>query len=353
MDEALLLHQILKDLFQWTLENKRFNLASHWAELVASFQKICLREIPFKDLMEITKGWNPTRQFRLLEERSTRIRENQATIQAIEEQLNQTGPYLIPSGSQGVEQTRSPVASYHSGTNRSAQEPEIFLNNSRISNPTNQNITPTQTEHNVVTPESNLNSDKLWLPMSQFEVQTQEKIDDFKRLNKRSKRNAIIQEATIKAIQESCAQLSKASEEINKRMNQVFEEQHHCKRDRDFMYQDIKKLFNVYQNMKHKPQGHALDDPYHQGDIKLDVLLGNKERSPSQYQDGNDMSYYEKEALKQLPETSSWPKFSGTGEYDHIQLIDYIAGLFIDVPRIPDYWIITRLNIAFKGHASI
>ncbi|MBW0564506.1 hypothetical protein O181_104221 [Austropuccinia psidii MF-1] len=57
----------------------------HWAELGASCQKICLREIPFKDLMEITKGWNPTRQFILLEERATRIRENQYTFQAIEE----------------------------------------------------------------------------------------------------------------------------------------------------------------------------------------------------------------------------------------------------------------------------
>ncbi|MBW0491518.1 hypothetical protein O181_031233 [Austropuccinia psidii MF-1] len=65
------------------------------------------------------QGWNRTRQFRLLEERQTRIRENQATIQAIEEQLNQTGPTKIPSGSQGLEQTSSPVVSHHSGTSRS------------------------------------------------------------------------------------------------------------------------------------------------------------------------------------------------------------------------------------------
>ncbi|MBW0546203.1 hypothetical protein O181_085918 [Austropuccinia psidii MF-1] len=65
------------------------------------------------------------------------------------------------------------------------------------------------------------------------------------------------------------------------------------------------------------------------------------------------MSYSEKEALKQLPEASSWPKFSGTGEYDHLEVIDYIGGLFIDVPSIPDHWITARLNTAFKGHASI
>ncbi|MBW0489338.1 hypothetical protein O181_029053 [Austropuccinia psidii MF-1] len=36
-----------------------------------------------------------------------------------------------------------------------------------------------------------------------------------------------------------------------------------------------------------------------------------------------------------------------------MELIDYIDGLFIDVPSIPDYWITSRLNTAFKGHASI
>ncbi|MBW0463050.1 hypothetical protein O181_002765 [Austropuccinia psidii MF-1] len=50
---------------------------------------------------------------------SIRIRVNQATIQAIEKQLNQKGPTLIPSGSQGVDKIRSPVALHHSGTNRS------------------------------------------------------------------------------------------------------------------------------------------------------------------------------------------------------------------------------------------
>ncbi|MBW0566147.1 hypothetical protein O181_105862 [Austropuccinia psidii MF-1] len=119
IDQVLQLHQLLKDLFQWSMENKRFNLESHWAELGASFQKIFLKEINFKDLMVITKGWNPTRKFRLLEARAQRIRENQATIQAIEEQLTQTGPTQIPSGSQGAGQISSPVASHHSETSRS------------------------------------------------------------------------------------------------------------------------------------------------------------------------------------------------------------------------------------------
>ncbi|MBW0479119.1 hypothetical protein O181_018834 [Austropuccinia psidii MF-1] len=78
----------------------------------------------------------------------------------------------------------------------------------------------------------------------------------------------------------------------------------------------------------------------------------NKERSLSQYQDGYNMYYSEKEAFKQLPEASHWP-ISGAGEYDRMELIDYIDGLFIDIPSIQDYWITARLNTAFKGHAII
>ncbi|MBW0523749.1 hypothetical protein O181_063464 [Austropuccinia psidii MF-1] len=101
------------------MDNKRFNLASHCSELGASFKKICLKDIDFRDLMVITKDLNPTRQFRLLEVREKRIRENQATIQAIEEQLTQTGHTQIPSGSHGVGQTSSPVASNNTAASRS------------------------------------------------------------------------------------------------------------------------------------------------------------------------------------------------------------------------------------------
>ncbi|MBW0515136.1 hypothetical protein O181_054851 [Austropuccinia psidii MF-1] len=156
----------------------------------------------------------------------------------------------------------------------------------------------------------------------------------------------------VGTLQEGHAQKRKASEQTNKRLNQVFEKQHHCKRDRDFLDQDLNTLFNVYQNLKPQQQGHVLDNPYHQ-DIKPDSFLENNTSSPSQYQDGQNMSYSQKEALKQLPEASSWPKFSGTGENYYMELIYYIDGLFIDVTSIPDYWITARLNTAFKGHASI
>ncbi|MBW0582032.1 hypothetical protein O181_121747 [Austropuccinia psidii MF-1] len=343
------------------MDNKRFNLASHWAELGASCQRICLKEIELKDFMVITKGWNHTRKFILLEARANRIRENQATIQAKEEQLTQTGPTKITSGSQGEGQISSPVASHHSETNkiqgekqelfqskeervipndpevvgfgeRSAQEPEVVVNHSRISSPININITATQIENNAVSPESNLNRGALWLQMSQYAEQTQKQFEELEASPERMEELTASIDKIAKTLQEGHAQLSKAFEETNKRLNIVFEEQHHRRRDRDFLDHNINKLFNFYHNMKPQPQGYVMDNPYHPDDIKPYAMLGNKARSPPQYRDGDNMSFSEKEALKQLPEASRWPKFSLTGEYDHMELIDYIDGLFIDLP---------------------
>ncbi|MBW0575586.1 hypothetical protein O181_115301 [Austropuccinia psidii MF-1] len=63
---------------------------------------------------------------------------------------------------------------------RSAKEPEVVVNHSRISSPINRNIIPTQIEHNSVSPEGGLNSDALWLQMSQYAEQTQKKFAELK-----------------------------------------------------------------------------------------------------------------------------------------------------------------------------
>ncbi|MBW0558144.1 hypothetical protein O181_097859 [Austropuccinia psidii MF-1] len=189
--------------------------------------------------------------------------------------------------------------------------------------------------------------------MSQISEQTQKHFAELQESHERMKKLTPSMEKIVKTLQEGHAQLSKASEETNKRLNLVFGEQSHCKRDRECLNQEINKLFNAYHSLKPQPQAHVMDNPYNQDEIKPDAILMNKTRSPSQNQDGDNMSYSEKEALKPLPEASSWPKFSGTGEYDHMELIDYIDGLFIDVPRIPDYWITARLNTEYKGNYSI
>ncbi|MBW0574847.1 hypothetical protein O181_114562 [Austropuccinia psidii MF-1] len=140
--------------------------------------------------------------------------------------------------------------------------------------------------------------------MSQFAEQTQKHFAEHEASHERMKILTASMDKIVNNLQEGHAQLSKASEETNKRLNHVFEEQHHSKRDRDCLDQDIEKLFNVYHSMKTQPQGHVMDNPYHQNDIKPDAILMNKSRSPSQYQGGDNMSYSEKEALKQLPEAS-------------------------------------------------
>ncbi|MBW0541009.1 hypothetical protein O181_080724 [Austropuccinia psidii MF-1] len=233
------------------------------------------------------KGWNFTRQLRLVEEKTRIQGKKQDHLQPEKERVRPNDPEDVGFGE------------------RSAQEPEVVVNSSRISSPINTNITPTQTEHNVVTPESNLKSDALWLQMSQFTEKTQKKFAELQASHERIKTSTASMDKIVKTLQEGHAQLRKASEETNKILNLVFEEQHHIKRDRDFLDQDINKLFDAYHNMKPQPQGHVMDNPYHQDEIKPDAMLMNKTRSPSKYQDGDNMSYSEKEALKQLPEASS------------------------------------------------
>ncbi|MBW0525289.1 hypothetical protein O181_065004 [Austropuccinia psidii MF-1] len=218
---------------------KRFNLASHWTEIGEICQKICLKEIDFRDLMVITKGWNATRQFKLLEVRENRIREIQATIQAIEEQLTQKGNTQIASGSQGEGQISSPVAAHHSGTNRSVakshhpsqsqqasrriqgykgrkqdhlqpkeervrpnepedvgfgerstQEPEVVLHNARFSIPINA----------------------LWLQMSQYSEKTQKQFAELEASHERMKKLTGSMDKIVENLQQGHSKLSKSSE---------------------------------------------------------------------------------------------------------------------------------------------
>ncbi|MBW0496017.1 hypothetical protein O181_035732 [Austropuccinia psidii MF-1] len=127
--------------------------------------------------------------------------------------------------------------------------------------------------------------------MSQYAEKTQKQFEELEESHERIKILTASMEKTVKNPQEGHAQLSKASEEAKKRLNPVFEEQHHRRRDRDCLDQDINKLFNVYHNMKPQLQFHVMDNPYHQYDIKHNAMLMSKARSPSQYQDGDNMAY--------------------------------------------------------------
>ncbi|MBW0466021.1 hypothetical protein O181_005736 [Austropuccinia psidii MF-1] len=118
--------------------------------------------------------------------------------------------------------------------------------------------------------------------MSQFYEKTQKQFSESDASHERMKALTASMDKIVKTLQEGHAQLSKASEETKKILNLVFEEQHHSKGDRDCLDQDINKLFNVYHNMKPQPQGHVMDNPHYQDDMKPDAMLVSKARSPSQ-----------------------------------------------------------------------
>ncbi|MBW0499079.1 hypothetical protein O181_038794 [Austropuccinia psidii MF-1] len=106
--------------------------------------------------------------------------------------------------------------------------------------------------------------------------------------------------------------------------------------------------------MKPQSQDHGFgNNPHLQEDIKPDAPVEIKHRSSSQYKDRYNMTSSDVESLKQLPEATCWSNLSDVGEYDNMELVDYIDGLFIDLQDITDYWIATRLNTVFKGHARI
>ncbi|MBW0483566.1 hypothetical protein O181_023281 [Austropuccinia psidii MF-1] len=81
--------------------------------------------------------------------------------------LSARGKIVRPNDTEGV------------GTSEgSTQNQKIIVNTSdRISKPTIRNDIPTHNEHSVVTPDSNINSDELWLKMSQFSEKTQQKLE--------------------------------------------------------------------------------------------------------------------------------------------------------------------------------
>ncbi|MBW0514565.1 hypothetical protein O181_054280 [Austropuccinia psidii MF-1] len=133
---------------------------------------------------------------------------------------------------------------------RSTQEQEVVVNHSRINSLLNRNITPTQIEHNAVSPESNLKGDTLWLQRSQYAEQTQKQFSELEASHESIKKSTASMDKIVKTLQEGHAQLSKSSEETNKILNIVFEEQHHSRRDRDYLHQAMNKLCNVYHNMK-------------------------------------------------------------------------------------------------------
>ncbi|MBW0530345.1 hypothetical protein O181_070060 [Austropuccinia psidii MF-1] len=88
------------------------------------------------------------------------------------------------------------------GLGESTKEPEVVANHSIISSLIDRNITPTQIEHNLITPEGNLNSDSLWLQMSQYAEHTQKKFSELEASHERMKKLIASMDKIVKTLQD-------------------------------------------------------------------------------------------------------------------------------------------------------
>ena len=57
--------------------------------------------------------------------------------------------------------------------------------------------------------------------------------------------------------------------------------------------------------------------------------------------------------LKNMPPTSEWPKFSGEGEYDFNEIIEFIDDLFVNIPNFPNYAVTRKLGMIFTKVALL
>ncbi|MBW0519264.1 hypothetical protein O181_058979 [Austropuccinia psidii MF-1] len=245
MDQCLQLHQLLKDLFQWSIDNKRFNLASHWSELGASCQKIFPKETvqtpggegkqgkgESSHFPSYSRTTDPDRaysdSFRIASSRPKQISSGFTPFRN-QKASGQESPFFTIPGSfqeetrtQGQKQDLFQLKAERLRPNdpgavgigeKSTQEQEIAVHTSRISIPINRNITPTWIENNVDTSESNLKSVAMWLQISQFAEKTQKQFAEVKASHERMKTLTASIDKIDKTVQEEHSQLRKSSEE--------------------------------------------------------------------------------------------------------------------------------------------
>ncbi|MBW0491285.1 hypothetical protein O181_031000 [Austropuccinia psidii MF-1] len=180
---------------------------------------------------EITYS-NPLRLMRTdrIQERKRIIGQEQHFFQPEAERVRSYDPQIV-----------GPVA-------RSTKKQKTVVNTSNAaSSPKIRNYISTQMKHKVLIPESTISSNTLWLHFSQFVEQTQKEFERLHESISRLQKVYTLQTKIIHTLQEDYTELSKASEDTKRRLNKVLEEQNHCKRDREYLDQDIDKLFNFCQ----------------------------------------------------------------------------------------------------------
>ncbi|MBW0574306.1 hypothetical protein O181_114021 [Austropuccinia psidii MF-1] len=187
MNQVLQLHQLLKYLFEWSMDNKGDTLQRPYGnkQRVESHQEAETHEGEGNQDKEESSHYPSYRRT------SEPDRAYSGPLRLTRSRPKQLSSGLTPFRNQQISGQESPFFTipgiFHEKTRiqgkkqeilqakaervrpndpeavglgeRNTQDPEIVVNNSRISIPNNRNITPTQNEHIVVTTESNLKSD--------------------------------------------------------------------------------------------------------------------------------------------------------------------------------------------------
>ncbi|MBW0543616.1 hypothetical protein O181_083331 [Austropuccinia psidii MF-1] len=204
MAQVLQLHQILRDLFSMDHGQEEVQpgipLGRTWSKFPEDMCQRDRLQRPYGDHQRNQKISGQESPFFTIPEsfqEKTRIKgQKQDLFQPREGRVRPNDPESVGLGE------------------RSSQEPEIGVHTSRISSPI-RNITPNQIEHNVDTPESNLNSDALWLQMSQFSEKTQKQFEELQASYERMKTLTASMEKIVTTLQKGHAEFSKASEGKN------------------------------------------------------------------------------------------------------------------------------------------
>ena len=97
---------------------------------------------------------------------------------------------------------------------------------------------------------------------------------------------------------------------------------------------------------------HPLQNIYQHLDER--IQLQNQTNKPRETQPPtSDNDYFmDKLFMQDLPPTSSWMTFSGEGEYDHIEFIEWVDRLKADL-HMKDALVTSKLNIVFTGLARL
>ncbi|MBW0490812.1 hypothetical protein O181_030527 [Austropuccinia psidii MF-1] len=107
------------------------------------------------------------------------------------------------------------------------KQQNVVSTSDEASSPKVRNYISTHIGHNIVTPESTISSNTLWLQFSQLLEQTQKEFEILHENISRLQEVNTLQTKTINTLQEDYTKLSKASEERKRIPNQVLEEQNH------------------------------------------------------------------------------------------------------------------------------